>query len=88
MIPALDVRRRGAEQQQRLVLSTAELGDVARVIARGVLGLIAVLLLFVDDDNAQLLRGREHGAARANDDAGLAVFYPPPLVQALARREA
>ena len=88
VIAADNVRRCRAEQQQRTVLGAAELGHVARVIARRALGLIGVLLLLVDDEQAEILHGCENRAARADNDARETRADAFPLVVALRERQA
>ena len=88
VIAADNVRRCRAEQQQRTVLGAAELGHVARVIARRALGLIGVLLLLVDDEQAEILHGCENRAARADNDARETRADALPLVVALRERQA
>ena len=81
-------RRRGrAEQQQRVVLRTAELRDVARVVARRIFGLITRLLLFIQNDEPEVLQRCEHRAARAQHDAHLTAADALPLVVALGERQ-
>jgi hypothetical protein len=45
--------------------------------------LVAALLLFVDDDQANIFEGRENCGAGADDDAGFAVSNAPPFAGAL-----
>ena len=81
-------RRRGrAEQQQRVVLRTAELRDVARVVARRIFGLITRLLLFIQNDEPEVLQRCKHRAARAQHDAHLTAADALPLVVALGERQ-
>ena len=67
-----------------LRLVRAVLGDVTGVVARVALVLVGRVVLLVDDDQAELLDGREHGRARPDRDPRLADAQPAPLVVALA----
>ena len=87
IITADDVRRRRTEQQQCAVLRAAELGHIARVVARRALGFIRVLLLLVDDEQAKILHGCKNRAARADDDARKTRTDALPLVIALRERQ-
>ena len=87
VIAADDVRRRRAEQQQCMVLGAAELGHIARMVARRALGLIGVLLLLVNDEQAEILHGCKDRAARADDNAREARADALPLVIALRERQ-
>ena len=87
VITADDVRRRRAKQQQRIVLGAAELGHIARVVARRALGLIRVLLLLVDDEQTEILHRCKYRAARADDDARKTRADALPLVIALRERQ-
>ena len=52
------------------------------MIARRLLLLIAVFLLFIDDDPSYIFERRENCRARANYDARLAIAYAPPVAGA------
>ena len=54
------------------------------MVARGFLLLVGVLVLLVHDDQAEVGQRRENGAARADDDAGLAAVDLVPFVVAFA----
>ena len=45
------------------------------MVARRLLRAVRRVLLLVDDDNAEVFRGREHRRARTDDNAGAAGFY-------------
>ena len=87
VIAADNVRRRRAEQQQRAMLRTAKLCHVARVVARCALGFVGILLLLVDDEQAEILHGRKDGAARADDDARKTGADALPLIITLRERK-
>src|SRR5580704_6108874 len=53
------------------------------MVARRFFLFVAGLLLFVDDDEAEIFERREDGGARADDDASLAVADAPPFAGAL-----
>ena len=69
------------------MLGAAELGHIARMVARRALGLIGVLLLLVNNEQAKILHGCKDRAARADDDAREARADALPLVIALRERQ-
>ena len=72
-----------AEKRDGVFQFGAHDGDVAAVVARRFFLLVAVFLLFVDDDQAEIFERREDRGARADDDAGFAVAHAPPFAGAL-----
>ncbi len=62
-------------------------GDVARVVARRFFLLVALVVLLVDENQAQVGRGSKDGRARADDDGRIAAADAPPLLAALLGRE-
>ena len=87
-IPAGNIRRGGAQQQQRSGLGAEIFCHISGVVTGGVFGLVGILLLLVDYYKTQLLRRSENGAAGADDHSGFAFFDPLPLVIPLTHREA
>jgi hypothetical protein len=85
---ALGARRGAAGEQQRALELCAVLRDDAGVVARVPLLLVGAVVLLVDHDQAQVADGGKHRGPRADADARLAAPHPPPLVVALAGREA
>ena len=79
--------RGGAEDDGAGLAETAHDGDVAGVVARRLVLLVAGLVLLVHDDDAEFVDGREDGRARADDDARLASMDAVPFVVALAVAE-
>ena len=79
-VPALDGRGGRAQDQQPLVLGAAELGHLPGMVADHALGLVAALLLLVQDNEAGVRQGGEHRRPGADDHLGLAVPHPLPLV--------
>ena len=72
--------RRRASQDDRCVAQPAELeGHVDGVIARDPILLVGGGILLVDDHQAETREGGEHGAARADDDIGIAGANPSPF---------
>ena len=71
----LDRRRCRAEHEQRVRLRRAVLCHIPRMVARRLLRAVRRVLLLVDDDNAEVLRGREHRRACADDHPCSAGFY-------------
>ena len=65
----------------------AQHGDIAAVVARDVFLLVGVLVLLIDEDEAEVRQRREDGGARADDDAGDALADAVPFVEALALGE-
>ncbi len=53
------------------------------MVTRRRLLLEAVLVLLVDNDQAEVPRRREHRAARPDDDLNLAPRNPPPMIASL-----
>ena len=53
--------------------------DITRVIARRLLLFVAAVVLFVNDDQAQILNRRKNARARSDNDTSLPVADPPPL---------
>ena len=87
VVEALERRRGGAEHDHRAFHLAAHHGDVARVIARRFLLLVGMLVLFIHDDEAERIDGREDGRARADDDARAALADLVPFVVAFAGGE-
>ena len=84
-----DVRRRAAEHHDGALQPRQLDRGVARVVARlRVLLLVRPLVLFVDDDQAEVRLRREDGRARADDDVVAPVGDAVPLVEQLAVAEA
>ena len=75
-------RGRG-QQQQRAVSRGTALRHIVGGIARRALGVIGMLLLFVDDNDSDVRQGRKHSAARAHHDVCAAVLDLLPLQKAL-----
>ena len=73
-----------AEQDGAALQVRAVHRDVPRMVARRILLLVGVLVLFIHDDEPEPLQRGEDGAARADDDAGRAVVDLVPFVVALA----
>ena len=80
--------RSGGSKHHESVLATAPHdGDVAAVIPRCLLLLVRAIVLFIDDDQANLRQRREDGRTRADDDIDLSAVNPVPLIVALAVRQ-
>ena len=86
--PALQRRRGGAEDDDSVVELGAHDRDVAAMVARSFLLLVAGVVLLVDEDEAEVDHGREDGGARADDNAGFAAADAVPLLGALVGRQA
>ena len=85
--PALGARSRGAADEHRARVVGAAAGDLARVVARVGLLLVAGVVLLVDDDEPEVAHGGEDRRARPDADQRVAAAQPPPLVVALPRPE-
>ncbi len=79
-------RRRTQHDRHRRALC-AQHAEVARRVAEAFLLLVGGVVLLVDDEHGELRQRREHGRARADDDARLAAVGAPPGVAALRSRE-
>jgi len=73
----------GAQHQQGIAPGTAELRHVPGMVADHALGLVAALLLLVQDDEAQVFHRGKDGRPGADDHRGQALPDPLPLVEAL-----
>ena len=82
---ALHVGSGGTEHERRAALFRAHFRDLFGVIAGVGLADITGVVLLVDDDDADVLKGREHRRARTYGDPRLAVPHALPLVVALPR---
>ena len=80
-------RRRRAEQRDSAFQFRAHDGDVPPVIARRFFLLVAGLLLFIHDNQAQIFERRENCRARSHHDARLAAPHAPPFARALHFRQ-
>ena len=69
------------------MLRAAKFCHVARVVARCALGFVGILLLLVDDEQAEVLHGRKDGAACADDDARKTGANALPLIVTLRERK-
>ena len=77
----------GAEQNGTLFQMGTEHGEVTSVVAWGAVLFVGVLVLFIDDNDAEVGEGREDGTARADDDARFALADTVPFIEALALGE-
>ena len=80
----LERRRGGAQNDDRIGHLGAHDGDVAGVIARRFFLLVGGVVLFVDDQQGEIVHGGENGGARADHDAGIAALDAVPLLGTLA----
>ena len=88
LIGGLHRRRGGAQHQHRVLLGTQELGHVPGVIPGRVLGLVAALVLLVQNDHPQVLQRGEDRAPGPQDDVHLSPADALPLVVALRHPQA
>jgi hypothetical protein len=69
VVVAFEAGRSSTEEDAGMGMMGNDDGYVAGMIAwGGILLLVGVLVLFVDDDEAEALEGEEHGRAYAEDD--------------------
>src|SRR5438067_1512799 len=83
----LERRGRRTEQRDRAFHPGADDGDVASVIARRLVLLVRAVVFLVDDDEAEVLDGREYGRSRADDDRDIAAPNAVPLIVTLTGRQ-
>ncbi len=82
-VAALHIRRCAAENKEGVGRSAAVLGSVPGMVTRGVLGFIGILLLLIDNDEAEIAARSKYGAPRTDHNACPAGFDALPLVVAL-----
>src|SRR6202011_5748288 len=80
-------RRRGAAEHNRAFLDLCPHDrDVARMITRSFLLFVSRFMFFIDNDESEVLQGREDRAARADHNSGASGMELVPFVVALAFR--
>ena len=72
------------EHDRRAFHLPAHDGNVARVVTRGFLLLVGVLMLLIDDDNTERIHGRKNCRAGANDNARAPLTNLMPFIVAFA----
>ncbi len=87
VVAALETRRGRTQHHHRAGFARAHDGDIAAVIARRFLLLVARVVLFVDHHQPQVLHRREHARARAHHHRRKACANSPPLLGALGVME-
>ena len=87
VVVALERGRRAAEHDHRAFALAADDRDVPRVVPRGLLLLVRMLVLLVDDDEPERVHRREDRRPRADDDLGPALPDLVPLVMPFAAAE-
>ena len=83
VVAALETGRGRAQHHARAGGLRAHDGHIAAVIARRLLLLVALIVLFVDHDQAEIAHRREHAGTRAHHHARLARADAAPLLGAL-----
>ncbi len=83
VIPALEAGRGRTQHHARAGRLRAHDGHVAAVVARRFFLFIALVVLLVHHDQAQIAHGRENPGARAHHHRRRARANPPPLIGAL-----
>ena len=87
VVAAFKTGRCGTEHHASTGVLRAHHGDIAAVIARILFLLVALIVLFIDNDEAQIANGREHAGARPHDYAGRAGTNFSPLAGAFGVAE-
>ena len=87
VLPRLQTRRRAAEDADGTGLARAHDRNFARVIARRLSLFVRRLMLFIDDDRAEIIERGEHRRPRADGDALRPIAQREPGVVALAVAE-
>ena len=85
--PVLKRRRRRTKHHNRFVELGTHHRNVAPVIARRLLLLVARVMFLIHNDQAQIDHRRKHGRPRPDDDSRLAAANPVPLLCALVGRQ-
>src|SRR5262249_24778628 len=83
VVPGFETGGRRSEHDHRTCVPSADDGDVATMVARCVLLLVALIVLFIDYDQPEITHGREDAGAGRYHDASFARAYPAPLLGAL-----
>ena len=83
----LDRRRRGRQHDRDFGDMRAHHRHVAGVIMRAVVLLVGLVVLFIDDDQAEIGIGQKQRRARADHDRRLAGRDRGPIARARARRQ-
>ena len=83
IVPRLEARRRRTQHDRRPGRLGANDRYVASVVARRFLLLVTGFVLFVDDDQSEVLERSENGRAGADDHRGFPLSNSPPLGGAL-----
>ena len=86
-VAAFHIRRCTAEKKERIGRGAPVLGRIAGMVARRIFGFVGILLLLVDDDEAEIAAWGKHGTARTDHNTRPAGFDTLPLVIPLANGE-
>ena len=84
IVEGFETRGRAAEHDGAAFQLGADDGDVSSLVARGLVLLVGILMLFIDKNQAQIFQRREDGAAGTDDNAALAAGNFMPFVEAFA----
>lgn len=90
VVQRFQCRGRGAHHHRDILFPGAEHRQIAGVVAPAFLLFIRAVVLFVDDDHAQLTERREQRRAGADDDGGFAAARAakPPAARCRSGRSA
>src|SRR5262249_19239076 len=83
VVAAFEARRGAAQKPDGPGIARADDRDVAAVITRRFLLLVALVVFFVDDDQAEIPHWRENSRSSCDDDPGFTGTNAPPLLRAL-----
>lgn len=83
ILPAFERRRCRAEHHDGVGKLGAHDGNIASVVARSFFLLVALVVLFVDEDEAEIGHWCEDGGARTDDDGRITAMDATPLLGAL-----
>ncbi len=87
VLPALQRRRRRAQHHHRACQFRAHHGNIACVVARRFLLLVALVVLFVDQDEPEIRCRREDRRSRSHHNRRIAAMDAAPLLGSLLRRK-
>ena len=82
-----DRRRRRRQDDRKLLDARAHHRHVARVIVNAVFLLVGLVVLFIDDDQAEIGKGQKQGRTRADNGLHFVICNGAPRARAFARRK-
>src|SRR4029079_13368376 len=85
---AFDRGRGGAQDHRAMAERSAHHRHVARLVGDALLLLVALVVLLIDDDQAEIGEGEEQGRAGSDHELGVILCHGPPHAAAHRRRHA